>query len=1044
MNAVLNRTTRLRLWQGITFFCLLTLAATVLAQAKRLAEYRFDDVAWCLPVQAKDTQGTYNSQEITSGILSATTATTGAAAGFFGGAIDINNLPLDTTLNGTTSVSFWMYWDGMDSIMPFGFEHYDLWLKQGSFGFNTFNSDLYGISAEGLKNGWHHVAAVFTNGDVKQNILWIDGQQQILTDRLGSSPNNSNAHVKNQRVRIGGTRGDGNYRFSGKLDEVRIYRGTLTTQQVSADMLATSSAPTCPPPPPPQLKAHYRLDTWNTTSSSSATLENAVSGGSPATINGALPGRAEAGSTATGKADTCYAASMSVSTAPILASADLDLLGGGKNSVSFWMYWEGGNSQMPFGFNRYDLWLVDGYFGFNTGNSDLYGISSKALASGWHHVAAVFTNGSVLGNQLWIDGQAQVLTQKFGAPNTQSAYATQQFRFSGWGGDNNYHFGGMLDELKVYRGALDEKTVQQDFAASCRDIPPPVSSTDFDCTTTPTNNRLYTQVVGKPFDMYVRALNTTYAQAAAKTVTVELVDASNWGAQDSCSTRPPVVSSQSVTFAKGQTALPKVLFTLPEARRNLRCRVTEQGLPTDKATAPSCSSDNFAVRPASLKATELIGQQVKAGREFQLTVEGGPGYDGQPQLRIFEDITTASLGNLNTTQFPAAEKGIASGTFTYSEVGYLRWNAFDNAFTAVDQQSGDCIPGSTQNERTDGRFGCNFEEAGKKSLARFVPDHFAVSESSFTPGCPSDGFSYMDQGFKLQATVEARNAAGQTTKNYDVRHVIDDGTLKLNYAAGMVDVLLKDNTGSTILSAPSRLVLQRTLWKEGQYLLTITRFKRGDTPDGPYDALDIGLAVRDSTAANTTMLQRDMNAATSDCRTDLTGQSSARDVCTGTRIVQGTKMRFGRLAMSNAYGSERLPLPLPLTAQYWNGQGFIQNPLDNCTQLKTENVIVPARGTSNTLGMVHPQISVTPMVKGKGSLLLNAPGAAGSVDLSLFLVRGAVANNCLSLTSTGSITSAQIPWLRGQWCGNAHDRFPTARATFGLYKSSLIQRRENY
>ncbi len=62
----------------------------------------------------------------------------------------------------------------------------------GSFGFNSFNSDIFGISSAGLANGWHHVVAVFTNGNVAANKLRIDGVQQTLTQRTGT-PNNANA-----------------------------------------------------------------------------------------------------------------------------------------------------------------------------------------------------------------------------------------------------------------------------------------------------------------------------------------------------------------------------------------------------------------------------------------------------------------------------------------------------------------------------------------------------------------------------------------------------------------------------------------------------------------------------------------------------------------------------------------------------------------------------------------------------------------------------------------------------------------------------------
>jgi len=48
-------------------------------------------------------------------------------------------------------------------------------MVDGSMGFNTGRGDVYGISSNGLANGWHHVAVEFTNGSVTNNKIHIDG-----------------------------------------------------------------------------------------------------------------------------------------------------------------------------------------------------------------------------------------------------------------------------------------------------------------------------------------------------------------------------------------------------------------------------------------------------------------------------------------------------------------------------------------------------------------------------------------------------------------------------------------------------------------------------------------------------------------------------------------------------------------------------------------------------------------------------------------------------------------------------------------------------
>jgi MSHA biogenesis protein MshQ len=458
-------------------FALGLMLSSTTAHAAPVAEYRFDDVAWCTPATALDTVGAHNGTLIGNVAWQDSPASggkpvNGAAAGFSGGAIDITGLPLNLANGAMNSVSFWMYWDGTNNVMPMGFGSHDLWLQGGSFGFNTFNSDIFGISSAGLANGWHHVAAVFTNGNVASNKLWIDGVQQTLTQRAGT-PNNANA-VASAHLRLSGVWGNAGYKFSGMLDVVRIYSGLVTQAQVDADRALTNPAVVCPPPPPPlppTLVAQYQMDdNWDATH---ATV-NAVGGGPAGSFLSLYAAKVATPAVPPNKPDTCSGAAFTAATGSMRTTGvSLDLSSGGKNSVSFWMYWNGGDSQMPFGFALHDLWLYGGFFGFNSGSGDIFGISSAGLANGWHHVAAVFTNGSIPANKLWIDGVPQVLTQKRGSPNNANAHAANTFQLSSWTNDNNYRFVGTLDELKVYRGELTDALVLGDYAASC--VPTPIA-----------------------------------------------------------------------------------------------------------------------------------------------------------------------------------------------------------------------------------------------------------------------------------------------------------------------------------------------------------------------------------------------------------------------------------------------------------------------------------------------------------------------------------------------------------------------------------------
>ncbi len=87
----------------------------------------------------------------------------------------------------TTTVSFWMDWDGGNNEIPIAFSGQDLYLDNGYFGFNGVGGTVYGTSSAGLENSWHLVTAVFVDGNGTNDQLWIDGVQQALAATRGRS-----------------------------------------------------------------------------------------------------------------------------------------------------------------------------------------------------------------------------------------------------------------------------------------------------------------------------------------------------------------------------------------------------------------------------------------------------------------------------------------------------------------------------------------------------------------------------------------------------------------------------------------------------------------------------------------------------------------------------------------------------------------------------------------------------------------------------------------------------------------------------------------
>jgi hypothetical protein len=179
-----------------------------------------------------------NTNDIVGGNSGVINGTVGYAAGETGQAFSFSGaggvsvtMPSLLTTNGQVTVSFWMKWNGTDGQIPFNFNpYYDLWFMNGTFGFNTGNDEVWGIGSSGMANRWIQVTAVFTNGDPHNNQLYLNGVQQTLTQRSGTTPTSAQvsttATIGNQNNRV--------YYFNGLIDSVQVYNGALTQAEIQS------------------------------------------------------------------------------------------------------------------------------------------------------------------------------------------------------------------------------------------------------------------------------------------------------------------------------------------------------------------------------------------------------------------------------------------------------------------------------------------------------------------------------------------------------------------------------------------------------------------------------------------------------------------------------------------------------------------------------------------------------------------------------------------------------------------------------------------
>lgn len=584
-------------------------------------------------------------------------------------------------------------------------------------------------------------------------------------------------------------------------------------------------------------------------------------------------------------------------------------------------------------------------------------------------------------------------------------------------------------------------------------VPPPSSFNAFEqpagftCATMPittTNGPIRTKIVGSGYSLCVVALDSLPQILAAfnADVRVEVLARTTVGplGTDGCPRTnvgdPPVTvlsNVSPVTLASGRASV--AFPAAANAWRDVRVRIS---YPTSSPTVTRCSTDNYAIRPLALSVSSTTAgadstgtdvsatPTVKAGTNFSLAATSLASYNGTPQIDAA--LRSAHAGAVQSGDiagsFSAADPatGIATGAgFTYSEVGYFRflpYGVYDSGFTAVDQPAGcrtadtceciaatgdsnsDSIPDNFSNVAIGGRYGCNFGNTSNSDFfGRFIPDHFGLAtlaanslidradiNTGASETCTSS-FTYMGEDFKTRFELSARNAADAITLNYTGGHARFGLTTWSDYAfAGSSGTLA---AGST---APSGT------WSNGVATVTATHIvqRSATTPAAPYAGFAVSAQPSYSDGSLTVAL------------------AASTQVHAGT-----TEMRYGRLRLANAYGSELRALPVPVRAEHWNGTGFVTNTEDSCTVVGA--VTLNAAPTPCTLAPAIIGAGGT-LASGAGLLTLSAPGVRGCTDLIL----------------------TAPAWLQGRWSGATYTENPKARATFGIFKEKVLFRRENF
>jgi MSHA biogenesis protein MshQ len=386
--------------------------------------------------------------------------------------------------------------------------------------------------------------------------------------------------------------------------------------------------------------------------------------------------------------------------------------------------------------------------------------------------------------------------------------------------------------------------------------------------------------------------------------------------------------------------------------------------------------------PKDIAFSAIAASPIKAGSTFNATVTARNNVNAATRNFINETVAITSSNPQPALGNATPINTILTGFSNGAATANLAWNEVGT----VDL-----------NANLSNYLGSVLSVAGVNAgTGRFQPAYFDVSVA---PGCGT--FTYAGApaktGQPFEVTVKAKRFGGGAT----------DATNTANYAGANAFLTTLSNAGSaTGLSSNT---------------IATTGFVSG------VGTANVIYAGANEKVGPATLVMRAVDS-------DTPAVSSAGHA-EGT-----TELRSGRMRLLNAYGSDLLALPVTLDTQYWTGSYFVTNTADNCTAFQASSI---GMGTY-TAGLAACETQITPsgtltLVAGKlpgAGLVLTKPGSGngGSVNLTVFLGATASGNTCVSATAS-TATAANLPWLGGNL---------GARATFGIYKSPLIYRRENY
>jgi len=422
---------------------------------------------------------------------------------------------------------------------------------------------------------------------------------------------------------------------------------------------------------------------------------------------------------------------------------------------------------------------------------------------------------------------------------------------------------------------------------------------------------------------------------------------------------------------------------------------------------------------------------IKAGENFDLKVKSACWVDDADT--DFTDNPATPNFEMNSIAVLSSVVAPAGGSNGSLDVKNFNFSTSDSGVHTIDQAISEVGVFNFMISPSN-YFGESLTTQNSPNIGRFYPDHFEVtnSENGAFGNNACTGFSYSGQSFtydinpQLQITAYNTATPDVVTQNY-------------------TDDFIKLTTADFIYTLPTTDANQ--LGADNASLVRINRFADTTTIiDNADGSLDFAFGNDSYTYLHESNSQiAPFSNAVNLQFTSITDSDNVQTQALPSTLQPSDEpIRFGRLTIANAHGSELVPLPVAVQAEFFNGNNWQANTLDQCTLLNM----------SPDFQLSNPETNIGSLQAGTATMTIDA-----GTTLATLTNNNPLANGVATITFSApgednqgyvdiqSQTSLNFGWLLGDYDNDgSYDDEATGRASFGLFAGSgnIIFRRENF